>query len=159
MLAKDLLGGWVDGWKILPVENKEKKDKLFQETLQAIHLDNYSLSHSIASPEQAIDRWRQIVDVYTRRSLTQPTDRLPAISGIAQRFANILHDDYYAGLWGSHLARELLGKRHSSSRLNSRPSIYQAPSWSWAAISNPISYLRIAVSKVVDSESRIPPPV
>jgi len=43
--------------------------------------------------------WGQIVQLYTQRDLTVPTDRPPEISGIATRYAKVLRYEYWAGLW------------------------------------------------------------
>ncbi|KAJ8071961.1 hypothetical protein OCU04_002263 [Sclerotinia nivalis] len=77
--------------------------------------------------------WRvHIVPCYASRNLTQPGDRLPAISGIAETFRLELEDDYLAGLWRKDLPRGLLWI-NLHSHPSGLPSRYRAPSWSWAA--------------------------
>lgn len=86
--------------------------------------------------------WTSLVTNYSRRRLTVPSDRLPAISGIAQYFAEAYQDEYYAGLWKRQFVEFLTWRR--SSRLPtenfSRPASYQAPSWSWASVVGPIEF-------------------
>jgi Heterokaryon incompatibility protein (HET) len=42
--------------------------------------------------------WRFVVGGYTRRKLSMPSDRLPALAGVAQKFKEAWGDEYYAGL-------------------------------------------------------------
>lgn len=57
-------------------------------------------------------RWHDLLEKYTARQLTEFSDRLVALSGVAQYFQNAFsehdHDHYIAGLWHSHLATEML---------------------------------------------------
>ncbi|THU89040.1 HET-domain-containing protein, partial [Dendrothele bispora CBS 962.96] len=87
--------------------------------------------------------WVLVVSDYTRRSLTQKTDKLPAFAGIAEQFARIWHTrsgQYFAGLWEKHLLRDLLWFREPWSfgwlddQPRPRPKVYLAPSWSWASV-------------------------
>jgi hypothetical protein len=59
-----------------------------------------------------------IVELYTRLSLTQPTDRLVAMSGVAKVFDQLGLGKYYAGLWEQLLGFQLAWFRSNSS-LNS----------------------------------------
>jgi hypothetical protein len=82
--------------------------------------------------------WRQSVCTYTQRQLTFASDRLPALSGIAATFSDVLEDNYLAGIWEQDIVNGL--SWHSvkpSNRPISRP---QGPSWSWASIEGPVSY-------------------
>ncbi|KPM43175.1 hypothetical protein AK830_g3397 [Neonectria ditissima] len=49
--------------------------------------------------------WSALVQCYMGCSLTIPSDRLPALGGIAQRFNAILNDEYLAGCWKSSIVR------------------------------------------------------
>lgn len=44
---------------------------------------------------------------YNYRALTQPLDKLPALSGLARFFQNHLQDRYVFGMWEKTLHREL----------------------------------------------------
>ena len=82
-----------------------------------------------------VDRlWRVAVDNYTCKRLTFDKDRLPALAGLARRFADMkgLHREYLAGLWGDHLARDLLWFVPGPAA--SRAIDGGAPSSSWAAL-------------------------
>ncbi|KAJ4296398.1 hypothetical protein N0V90_006443 [Kalmusia sp. IMI 367209] len=91
--------------------------------------------------------WNDLVEQYTRRSLTVPSDKLPAISGIASEFAALSNDAYYAGLWRTSLAEQLLwqsigsiGAGEASGFGLGLPEGWRAPSWSWAAVDGWVSF-------------------
>jgi Heterokaryon incompatibility protein (HET) len=81
--------------------------------------------------------WLKLVMEYTKRSLTNPSDKLPAISGLAHKAPEMFRTQYCAGLWES-------GVRHNLDWIASKPSEplkeYRAPSWSWAAVDGPVSF-------------------
>jgi hypothetical protein len=84
-----------------------------------------------------LESWHSVIYHYTRRDLTFESDRLLAISGIADKFSSVLPNEYRAGLWRFRLAHELLWESRS---YEERPQRYQAPSWSWASINGPVIY-------------------
>jgi hypothetical protein len=99
----------------------------------------YNFHEMIRSNQQSeqtlYEKWRmKIVDVYASRSLSKQTDKLPAISGVAEVFRLQLKDDYLAGLWRHDLIRGLLWFNARNLYLCSIPSEYCAPSWSWASL-------------------------
>jgi hypothetical protein len=90
--------------------------------------------------------WYRMVETYTKRNLTNTTDKLPALSGVAKRFAALSKDSYVAGLWTNDLpagmmwnATGFLGPREQHGCLK-RPSKLRAPSWSWASVDGRIHY-------------------
>jgi hypothetical protein len=71
--------------------------------------------------------------MYTSAKLTQASDRLIAIHGIAQ----VIQEDqralgYLAGLWRHHLPFDLLW--YLKARPQEKPKEHRAPSWSWGVI-------------------------
>jgi Heterokaryon incompatibility protein (HET) len=74
--------------------------------------------------------WTRLVTIYAARGLTKSSDKLPAFSGIAQRYEAMLKDEYIVGLWKSRLIEDL----HWSSESWFIPPGYRAPSWSWMSI-------------------------
>ncbi|KAM0242850.1 hypothetical protein ACHAP5_007184 [Fusarium lateritium] len=83
------------------------------------------------SGQQAIlEAWNRLVSFYGMRKLTNASDKLSAISGLAKIYAEQLQDEYVAGFWRSHLVKDLMcgGKAYR------RVQEYRAPSWSWAPI-------------------------
>lgn len=84
--------------------------------------------------------WFRIVELYTASALTVPSDKLIACSGIVKRMAEIVQDDYVAGMWRQYLEGELLWLVPSNHQPGgwTRPKEYRAPSWSWASIDGPV---------------------
>jgi hypothetical protein len=87
------------------------------------------------------ENWRDIVDDYSNRQLTVRTDTLPALSGIATRFASVLNDTYCAGLWRNDMLRCLAWWTAPGAETR-RPSEYRAPTWSWASIDTSVCWWR-----------------
>lgn len=95
-------------------------------------------SYSIENP---YDKWYDISEQFTARSLTKDFDVLPALSGLATVFQHVLNDTYCAGLWKKDIMCSLMWDRapRYPSDLTTRfdltkKSEYLAPSWSWASI-------------------------
>lgn len=96
-------------------------------------------------------RWYGIVQEYSRRALSNPKDRLPAIAGFAAEWKRYQpKDEYLAGLWKNDIRKGLLWFPGRDLRNIRRPlpdtkadpatldwpptSLYPGiPSWSWAA--------------------------
>lgn len=81
------------------------------------------------------DVWNEAINNYTSCSLTRITDKLVALSGIAeQRSLSLLDgDNYLAGVWRHSLPLSLLWKVVEHKDLYLRPHDYLAPSWSWVS--------------------------
>ncbi|SPO02586.1 uncharacterized protein DNG_05259 [Cephalotrichum gorgonifer] len=87
------------------------------------------------------DLWIKIIENYSCRALTNTTDTLPALSGLANEFHRATGDTYVAGLWKGDILRGLCWnrtpqrKRLPNGRIEYQscvPERYLAPSWSWA---------------------------
>lgn len=76
--------------------------------------------------------WLSIVNEYCQLNLTKESDRLPALTGLASRFADQSTGKYYAGLWEHDLIRMLLWTLNYSNTTTVRD---RWPSWSWVSIS------------------------
>jgi len=85
--------------------------------------------------------WSHIIMDFSRRDLSHPRDKLPALEGLARRLQSQMAGDIYlSGLWASYLVPEgLLWSRdpyepaylvHAQTTESNEP---RAPSWSWAA--------------------------
>lgn len=90
--------------------------------------------------KQLLDHWYfKAVPEYSRRKLTQKSDKLPAISGTAATLDEQIGDDYFAGnrlgdssnslAWGTECAAQY-------------PDLYRAPGFSWASIDGHVFYPR-----------------
>lgn len=109
---------------------------------------SYSLKLVSTSAPSAQD-WKTLVEGYCSRDLTNPLDKLMAISGLARRFnalSNHRHGHYLAGHWEGGLPLSLLWHRDISDYGLPQPkpsqtTMYRAPSWSWASIDGPIYFM------------------
>ena len=130
--------GITDGWRLKPEANDQRQDTL--ENIATLQAD-YGAQSSNAQRtnySNAIETWYRLVGVYTNRHLTDPKDRILAISGIAERYGAILNDRYLAGLWRSSLSRALYWT--TSDIKAARPTQWQGPSWSWTSVAAAVSF-------------------
>lgn len=90
--------------------------------------------------EHMVDRyWDSLVESYSARSVTNAEDRIFAISGVAERFADIIPGRYIAGNWERMMPKTLFWRSHTLSK-SDRPTEYQGPSWSWISIRDEIAF-------------------
>ncbi|KAF5962811.1 hypothetical protein FBULB1_13818 [Fusarium bulbicola] len=80
--------------------------------------------------ESLYQSWYSLLWIYGPRKLTEASDKLPDISGLASIFAQRLNDEYVVGLWRSKLLEGLLWQSLRCRRV----AEYRAPSWSWASM-------------------------
>jgi hypothetical protein len=122
-------------------------DHPYKDEFKAIH--DYSISgHAISTESMLVppgslsgrDYWAELIQMYTSMSLTDPNDKLIALSGIAKARAARFGGTYVAGMWRQDLVHQLLWNTGDSTRklhdnsIKPRPEVYRAPSWSWASI-------------------------
>jgi hypothetical protein len=101
----------------------------------------YSFLRNLTS-EGLRDLWENFIFHYSRRKLSHDTDRLPALSGLAQRFQTRTLGKYAAGLWEKHLHTQILWRpRTAGTKIRTRSSKYIAPTWSWASLSCGIYFI------------------
>ncbi|PQE07267.1 heterokaryon incompatibility protein [Rutstroemia sp. NJR-2017a BVV2] len=118
-----------------------------------VGMDIYRLLHCLINNIVGVGRrkpdiniyasWYRMIENFTSRKLTYQDDRLPAIAGLAKKFAAIANGNYYAGLWRGDLFIGLLWKRKilDPTKID-RTS--RAPSWSWASVNVSIDYMAFA---------------
>ncbi|KAJ3548273.1 hypothetical protein NM208_g1089 [Fusarium decemcellulare] len=108
--------------------------------------------------------WSMFVANFAARNITNPTDKLPAIAGLARKFHEVGGDSlgkYCAGMWEKEIVNTLLWRREESTDISSfhLPMAFRrgrslikpdgatddrktwkprAPSWSWAAVDGQI---------------------
>ncbi|KAI0888978.1 heterokaryon incompatibility protein-domain-containing protein [Annulohypoxylon maeteangense] len=112
---------------------------------QSRALPHFQLDH-INIPDQNADSlcwswYANIVEQFTERLFTNPTDCFPALSGLAQNFHKTLGGEYLAGIWTADLHKGLWFScvKHPTSSFPvlleqlMRPEVYVAPTWSWAS--------------------------
>jgi hypothetical protein len=87
--------------------------------------------------------WYKIVRDYTCRLMTQETDKLPALAGLAIAHGKATRRSYMLGLWKESLLDDLLWRQswflHGNKVDPSLPARYRAPSWSWASLDGNIT--------------------
>lgn len=88
------------------------------------------------SKDASLKLWYRLLWIYGQRKLSRPSDKLPAISGIASIFAKRLNDQYVAGLWRSDLIVGLNWQSPNCKHVKE----YRAPSWSWASVDGIIGF-------------------
>ncbi|KAI3329247.1 heterokaryon incompatibility protein-domain-containing protein [Xylariaceae sp. AK1471] len=118
--------GYVDGWRKEGESFMSHGDEKIWETVK----------------DDPYHGWEYIVLKYSERKLTHATDRPLAISGMAERYGQLVGDEYFAGLWKRYLKSGLLWAVLARDR-GRRPPSYQGPSWSWLAVSGPVFNLQL----------------
>ncbi|RDW56577.1 hypothetical protein BP6252_14082 [Coleophoma cylindrospora] len=98
----------------------------------------------------SLRHWHNIINQYSRRELTIEGDKLPALAGLAKRFASSTNrvNQYRAGLWLDDIIRDMCWYRNTPQRAGPeqpsesriRPQNYIAPTWSWASIKGVIGF-------------------
>ncbi|KAK8137002.1 hypothetical protein PG984_004942 [Apiospora sp. TS-2023a] len=88
------------------------------------------------------------VPAYTKGKLTYDSDKLIAISALAEAIQVNCGDDYVAGLWRKSLISGLLWARRGP---GAKTTAYRCPSWSWASQNSSIGY---ELPEDVDNELR-----
>lgn len=95
---------------------------------------------SVQTHLELYNTWYSRLHEYTGiRKLTKPSDKLPALSGIATYLAKLTNDKYLAGLWAGDLCRGLLWQRdaiHPYRRIHPP----RGPSWSWVNFDSGIRF-------------------
>ncbi|PQE07788.1 Heterokaryon incompatibility protein [Rutstroemia sp. NJR-2017a BVV2] len=128
------------------------KDSIYKRMLSRFLLsplhtpaDRFSISHSagysVESPDksanQRIGAWYRALTEYNDRSLTVPTDKFPAISGLAAALRTKEMGQYLAGIWEKSFF-EGLGWCRTDMAFDGYDEEYIAPTWSWASIKGDI---------------------
>ncbi|KAK2669096.1 Heterokaryon incompatibility, partial [Fusarium oxysporum f. sp. vasinfectum] len=79
--------------------------------------------------------WREMVIQYSHLRLTYSSDKLPALSGLAEAIRRKTGQTYLAGLWRDTL---LLDMCWFSTSKEQQEKQWRAPSWSWASVNGSI---------------------
>ncbi|KAJ0118485.1 HET-domain-containing protein [Diaporthe amygdali] len=85
-----------------------------------------------------LEDYYALVEMYSHRSLTFSSDKLPAFSGISERLHAVIGGRYLAGIWTTDLAAGLLWRKEMATCKHEKT--YRAPSWSWAVTDEEILY-------------------
>jgi hypothetical protein len=112
-------------------------------------------------PRDVERQWFSVVQQYSGLNASRPSDKFPALSGIAEQFQAQLQCDYLAGLWRNHLLRGLQWVVADGIKCRRLPD--RTPTWSWAAPDQlsstatthhgtPVSY---AFTKLAEQDNRL----
>ena len=102
-----------------------------------------------AGSERTIEFIQFLSTEYSRRDLTEKTDRCAALFGIESRIAQAKNCETRFGIFQSFLHRSLLWQRseeRDTDRIDYGAQI--VPSWSWMAYSGSVQFMDIAFGKV-----------
>ncbi|KFY50683.1 hypothetical protein V495_00120 [Pseudogymnoascus sp. VKM F-4514 (FW-929)] len=94
--------------------------------------ENSHIFHLDRKPMSEI--WHVVIALYTGSKLAFPSDKMIAISGIAQKAFKESSDQYLAGLWRKDIEFQLLWQQQRPGKRLPPGSKYRAPSWSWASV-------------------------
>jgi hypothetical protein len=108
-------------------KSDEKAEEDVEKAPPSSHLSRHNLNKV---RRELLGQWQNLLWSYGTRKLTNASDKLPALSGLARIFAERMQDEYIAGLWRSHLIQGLLWEGLRARRV----SEYRAPSWSWTSM-------------------------
>jgi hypothetical protein len=143
--------------------NGNQGNNILEETL--VGLNQFNAKFQVA-PIAAIgkncellrlyDAWYDLVTLYGKCFLTQPSDIFPAISGIAKGIALAINDRYISGIWLHDLHRGLLWSAPDSTVSKTDLRHIRAPSWSWAAVAGTCNfYVRQISQKMAEVETEM----
>lgn len=128
-----------DGWSNAPLEHTFGNG-----------VDSKRMADLIAgkySMQEMLSRWLQVVEGFTTRGIGFIEDKLPAIAGLAERFGELTGDQYCAGLWRKGMPQSLMWYIRLPNANSRRPRARtSAPSWSWAAVENPVMFTPILLN-------------
>jgi len=106
------------------------EDERLDHSFKVAFEDSISVSRA---PEELLEAWMTVVFHYTTLYLSYPSDRLPALSGLAKLFQEDGRlGTYAAGLWSAYISR-LISWDVGIKPLR-RPSLSSVPTWSWASV-------------------------
>ena len=94
--------------------------------------------------------WYNLLHDYSGRGVTKGTDKLIALSGVAQEVQEVTGLRYCAGHWLELVAFGLCWTFSNEPTIRASP--YRAPTWSWASVDGRISHLMYHESDFVQCE-------
>jgi hypothetical protein len=111
--------------------------------LSAFRLTTQIQDGSVSVTSRFADHWSPILIEYTKTTLTQATDTLPALAGLAQRMHQFEPGAYIAGLWERDIAYTLgWFIEHGDANPKAFREALPEPTFSWTASSYPVKYPR-----------------
>lgn len=109
--------------------------------------------------KRALNLWKEIIFFYTECGLTQDQDKLIAVSAIAKELQPFIGVEYLAGLWGGDLfPLQLLWYTYITEGVENtvrKPTVYCAPTWSWAYVISYVSFFDIEETNIVQDDGKL----
>ncbi|CEI67441.1 unnamed protein product [Fusarium venenatum] len=109
------------------------------ESLPWVAFDDISGPSFGAHDSDKLYLWKTILRQYTERNLTNPEDRLPAITGIISELQNVWKDTAIYGHWKEWFVQLLAWYKPEYDLINER-YLRRAPSWSWVSVNGIIHF-------------------
>ncbi|KAF0328443.1 heterokaryon incompatibility protein [Colletotrichum asianum] len=99
--------------------------------------------------EEKIYLWKTVVWQYTRRSLSDPNDRLNALRGITRELEVLWEDSNFFGLWRKWFIELLAWYKPLDADVEEEESQRsdRVPSWSWASLSRQVKYTEMFIKE------------
>ncbi|RSL88965.1 hypothetical protein CEP52_015057 [Fusarium oligoseptatum] len=91
--------------------------------------------------------WRSFIESYAGTLFSYPSDRLPALSGIAESMKHRIGGNYIAGLWENSIHQDLCWMVIEPFS-ESFQKVHTLPSWSWATVGKRVSFLPLTSPEV-----------
>ena len=143
-LEKDAGSGYVDGW--IAAKNELFPSRFYWNLVAECTPEDCDLMVPI---------WHHLVENYSRRHLSEPGDKLLALSGLARKIEQLSGMKYIAGLWKNIISQSLLW--HLPYNPGVYPIQYRAPSWSWASVDGDSLFYECEIYRIaiinVDAET------
>jgi hypothetical protein len=97
-----------------------------------------SIGYGHSTEEDFVVEWKRLVEHYSGRELSNPEEKLLALSAVARKISNESGNEYVAGIWKHAIPRFLMWRPIGTCKRHRR---YIAPSWSWASLKGQLQYL------------------
>lgn len=99
--------------------------------------------------------WLDLLAAYSHREFGFYSDRLVALSGIAQKFQNLDRlGEYHAGIWQFSMVTQLAWARWPGQRIRESARV-GGPSWSWAAVNQPVIFAEIYRPSMIRTQFQV----
>lgn len=122
--------------KIVGLSQIVTSDTLFS----GLRLDDFCVDRTAALKLQERNHPGKLVEAYTLCQLSDPEDRLHALTGVAKVFTNIWQDTIVFGMPRSFFVQQFGWQIQEARSLVRKPCSNRAPSWSWASLDCPILF-------------------
>lgn len=110
-------------------DTRESFDQHFQQVFSC-----FPEKYPARSKRSHVIHWENIVEMYSARLLTYPEkDKLVALAAVAQRFAAVFSEEYYAGHFLENMPFDLTW-RVLTRNFDQDFSIKRHPTWSWTSV-------------------------